>query len=76
MASIFWFMANETRKETVQINFKASVKLTTYLYDLADEEGLGGNPTAVVQHLTWEGIRKLISDGILTRKPGKYPQDS
>ena len=68
-------MPKKPREERLQINYKASAKLTAYLYNLVDEEGLGGAPTTVAQNLLWQAIRQLISDQVLTRIPGKFPDD-
>ena len=68
-------VAMAERSEEANINFKASRKLTAYLWDIVDEEGFGSTPTTVIQNLAAQAIRQMIADGILTRRPGKFPLD-
>ena len=60
------------RKKSVQINFKASEKLTAYLYALIDEEGFGSTPTAVVQSLLWQKIIELTGSPAIKKIEGEF----
>lgn len=49
-----------------------SPKLRAYLADLIKEEGYGGTPAEVMQHLIWRGIETLIGAGVLDRRAGTF----
>jgi len=61
------------RNKRVQVNFKASEKLTKYLYALIDEEGFGGTPATVAQTLIWQRIHELSGGPVIKKISGKFP---
>jgi len=56
-----------------RVDVGISEKLAVYLDDLIREEGYGNSRVEVVRALVWRAIEDLLSRGILTRRPGRYP---
>ncbi len=69
-------MAKKRANPEQSVQWKLDAKQATYVNDIMDEGGFGNQPATVVQNVFWEGIRSLISRGLITRREGPIkPED-